>query len=319
MALSKGEHVTDRSRRIRSAATLGVLFMLASALASSALHVGVRYMSGKLPVLEIVFLRALLTLLLTAPLVFRPGQVAWRTNAPGLQIMRGMVGTCSMSAWYYALSTLPLADAATMGMTTSLFVVLGAVLWFREQVDVYRWAALLTGFVGAIVVLKPTGANVLLGPALIALGSSALWAVSLLMAKGLAKYDSSLTITFYQPLTVVPWVAIAAWVVWQPPTLHDWLVLTAMAAAAGVGNYCTIHALRLADASIAMPVDYTKLLWTVAAAYVLFNEIPGMSTMAGAALIVAASLYIAVREGKRTPRAVQSPTSLPPERPIQST
>jgi drug/metabolite transporter (DMT)-like permease len=296
-----GEIVAGTAQRVRSAATLGILFMLASTLASSSLHVGVRYISGHLPVLQIVFVRAAMTFLMTAPFVFRPGQMAWRTNAPGLQMLRGVVGTCSMTAWYYALAALPLADAATMGLTTSLFVVLGAMLFFRERVGAFRMVALLTGFAGALFVIKPTGQNVNLVPALIALASSAIWATSLLMAKALAKYDSSITITFYQPLTMLPWVAIGGILVWQTPTLHDWLVLAAMSACAGIGNYCTIHALRLTDASIAMPVDYTKLLWTVAAAYVLFSEIPGVSTLTGAALIIAASLAIAIREGRRPP------------------
>jgi drug/metabolite transporter (DMT)-like permease len=291
--------VAERAKRVRSAVTVAVLFMLLSALLSSALHVGVRYMSSRLPVFEIVFLRTFLSMLVTLPLVLRPGQMAWRSNAPSLHVLRGLVGTASMAAWYYSLSVLPLADATTFGMTTTLFVVLGAAFWFRERVDAGRWCALAVGFLGCVIVLRPTGAGVALVPALIAISSSALWAMSLLLAKNQARYDSSLTITFYQPLTITPLAALGAYFVWVTPTWHDLGVLSGMAVLASIGNYCSIQALRMADASITMPVDYTKLLWTVIAGYLLFSEVPGLSTWAGAALIVGASLYIAIRESRR--------------------
>jgi drug/metabolite transporter (DMT)-like permease len=282
--------------RPEQAVTLAILLMLAAAALSSVLHAGVRYLSAHLPVFEIVFLRTALSILTVAPLVFRPGQSAWRSNAPSLHLLRGAVGAVSMTAWYYALSALPLADAVTLGLTTTFFVVIGAWLWFGERVDAGRWAAVFVGFGGAVLVLQPTGANVRLLPALIAIASSALWALSLLLAKHQARYDSSLTITFYQPLMITPYAAIGAYLVWVPPSWHDLAVLSLLAVTASIGNYCAVHALRLADASITMPVDYTKLVWTVIAGYLLFAEIPGLSTVLGAVLIVAAAIFIAVRE-----------------------
>jgi drug/metabolite transporter (DMT)-like permease len=283
---------------VRRAVTAAILFMLLSALMSSLLHVGVRIIGARLPIIEIVFLRTTLTMALTLPLVVRPGQSAWRTSAPGLQLLRGAVGVCSMFLWYYALSSMPLGDAATLGQTTAIWVVIGAAAWFGEAVGAARWLAVLAGMAGAVIVLKP-GAGIVGAPALAAIASSALWALSLLMAKGLARHDSSLTIAFYQPLTIAPLAAVAAIPFWVQPAAMEWLLLLGLAVTAGIGNYCTVHALRLADASITMPVDYTKLLWTTAWGYLLFQEFPELSTWAGAALILAASLFIAVREGGR--------------------
>jgi drug/metabolite transporter (DMT)-like permease len=279
-----------------SVVTRAIAYMGFAALLSSFLHIGVRTMAERgMPSAEIVFLRTLLTILVTLPFVFRPGQSAWRTNVPSGHLLRGAVGMTSMWAWYYALSQLPLGDAATLGQTTGLFVVLGSAFWFREQVGRARWLALLTGMLGAIIVLKP-GAGALSWPALCALGSSALWALSLLMAKGMAKYDSTLTITFYQPLVIMPLALMAAVPTWVAPKLADIGLLTVMAAAAGVSNYCMVKALSTADASITAPIDYTKLLWTTLAGYILFGEWPGLSSWVGGALIVAASLFIVIYE-----------------------
>ncbi len=279
-----------------STVTRAIIYMGLAAVLSSFLHVGVRTMASRgLPSAEIVFLRTLLTVLITLPFVFRPGHMAWRTNVPSGHLLRGAVGMSSMWAWYYALSNMPLGDAATLGQTTGLFVVAGSAFWFREQVGVARWLALLTGMLGAMIVLKP-GASALSWPALLALCSSALWALSLLMAKDMAKYDSTLTITFYQPLTIMPLALLATLPVWVTPTLTDIGLLVVMAAAAGLSNFCTVKALSTADASITAPIDYTKLLWTTLAGYLLFNEWPGLSSWIGGALIVAASLFIVIYE-----------------------
>ena len=277
--------------------TFAIALMGLSALMSSVMHVGVRLVAqGGLPIIEVVFLRTLLTLLLTLPFVFRPGHMAWRSNVPMLHVLRGGIGVLSMWAWYYALANLPLGLAVTLGQTTALFLVGGAALWFHERVGVVRWSALLAGLLGAVIALRPDAADGISWPALIAIASSALWASSLLMAKHLTRYDAPLTVTFYQPLTIMPLALLAALPVWTMPTLYDLAVLTLMAAAAGLSNFCSIKALSLADASLTAPIDYTKILWSTTAAYVLFAEVPGVSTWIGGALILTATLMITIYE-----------------------
>jgi drug/metabolite transporter (DMT)-like permease len=282
------------------ASTRAILFMAVAAVMSSGLHVGVRTMSDRgLPSIEIVFLRTFLTLLLTAPFVFRPGQSMWRTTVPGRQIVRGLLGTSSMWAWYHALANMRLADAATLGQTTSLFLVLGAALWFREPLGRVRLGALALGFAGAVVMLKP-GIGLVDPIALLALLSSLLWATSLLMAKEMTRYDATMTITFYQPLMIIPPVLIMTIPVWVTPSPVDMIILLAMSAAAATSNYCMVRALGMADAAVTAPIDYTKLLWTATAAYVLFGEAPTLQTWVGAGLIIAGSLWLSMAE-RRTP------------------
>ncbi|MFN3744919.1 MAG: DMT family transporter [Hyphomicrobiaceae bacterium] len=289
--------VGSAERRIVVAA---VLLMLCAGFNSSLLHLGVRYVSPELPSIQIVFLRALFTLLLTAPFVFQPGKIAWRTNNLPLQTLRGAVGVASMWVWYFALANMPLADAGVLSFTTPIFITVGAALYFREPVGAVRASAVVLGLAGAAVVLKPGFETVSIA-AIAAIGSSLLWAISLLIAKDLARFDSSITISFYQPLMIAPIAGLAAIPVWIAPSGDAWLVLLGMGAVAAIGNYCYVQALRMTDASTLMPADYVRLLWMVMWGFIFFSEVPGWSTWLGAALIVGSTFYVTWRQAKLAP------------------
>lgn len=275
-----------------------VLLMLCAGFNSSLLHLGVRFVGAELPTIEIVFLRALFTLLMTAPFVFRPGKVAWRTNNLPLQLLRGSIGVASMWSWYYALANMPLADAGVLSFTTPIFITIGAALYFREAVGAVRSSAVVIGLIGATVVLKPGFETISLA-AVAAVGSSILWAMSLLIAKDLTRFDSPITISFYQPLMIAPIAGLAAIPVWVMPSGGAWLALVGMGAVAALGNFCYVQALKMVDASLLMPADYVRLLWMVTWGYIFFSEVPGWSTWLGAALIVGSTLFVTWREAKR--------------------
>lgn len=285
----------------RKVVVSAVLLMLAAGFSSSLLHLGVRYVGPELPTIEIVFLRAVFTLIATAPFVFRPGKVSWRTNNLSLQVLRGVVGVGSMTMWYYALANMPLADAGVLSFTTPIFITIGAALYFREPVGLVRGSAVVVGLIGAVVVLKPGYAVVSIA-AIAAVVSSILWALSLLIAKDLARYDSTITISFYQPLLVAPIAALGAIPVWVTPSGSVWLVLMVMGTVAALGNYAFVQALRMTDASTLMPADYMRLLWMVMWGYFVFSEIPGWSTWLGAALIVGSTFYVTWRETRLAPK-----------------
>jgi drug/metabolite transporter (DMT)-like permease len=277
------------------AIVLGIGLMLVAGLCSSLLHIGVRYVSPSLPSIEIVALRSLFTLLVTLPVVVFTTGLAWKTARADLHLLRGVVGVASMWSWYYALGRLPLADAGALSFTTGLFVTLGAAFYFSEKVGPRRWAAVIVGFAGALVILRP-GSGIVSLAAIWAVVSSALWAVSLLMAKHLARYDSSLTISFYQPLTTAPialLLALPGWV-WPEPAVL--LTLLGMGVVAAAGNFCYVHALRVAEASIVMPADYVRLVWMAGWGFLFFAESPLPTTWLGAALIVGSTLFITLRE-----------------------
>jgi len=289
------------------AVVAGIGLMIFAGFTSSMMHIGVRYVSQHIPAIETVLLRSVCTLIVTLPVFLAVGRASWRCNNLGLQVIRGCVGVCSMATWYYALGEMPLADAGALSFTTAIFVTLGAALWFHEPVGLRRWSAVAIGLLGAMVVLKP-GQGVISWAAIAAIVSSALWAASLLLAKELGKFDSVVTITFYQPLMIVPWAALGSLPVWVTPSQEVWLALAVMGVLAALANYAMVKAFNIADASVIIPADYVRLLWMVGWGYALFGEVPGLSTWVGAALIIGATFFITVREqqlarGKRNQSA----------------
>jgi len=285
----------DDAAAARRTVVVAIAMMLVAGITSSFMHIGVRLVSPSLPVMEIVCLRALVSLLVTLPFMLQPGTTALRANAPGLLILRGVIGVCSISTWYYALAHMPLADAGAISFTTALFVTIGAALYFREPVGLSRWSAVIAGLIGALIVMRP-GSGVFSWVAVVAVLSSMLWATILLLAKEIGRYDSSLTISFYQPTAVAAFAVLPAIPVWVWPDFHTWLIVVMMGAFGAVGNYCYIRALKLADASVVIPVDYVRLLWMVSWGYWLFAEVPQATTWLGAALIIGSTLYITWRE-----------------------
>lgn len=274
----------------------GVGLMLVAGICSSLLHIGVRHVSPHLPSIEIVALRSIFTLIVTLPVVlYTAGSVSLRTRRLDLHLMRGAVGVTSMWTWYYALGNLPLADAGALSFTTGLFVTVGAALYFGEKVGLRRWLAVAVGFVGALIVLRP-GAGVITLAAFWAVLSSALWALSLLMSKQLAKFDTSLTISFFQPLIVAPIALLMALPGWVWPDRQVLAVLFGMGLVASLGNFCYVHALRSTDASLVMPADYVRLIWMAGWGFLFFAEVPLVTTWIGAALIMAATSFITWRE-----------------------
>ena len=273
----------------------GIALMIFAGICSSLLHIGVRHVSPYLPSIEIVALRSLFTLLVTMCAVALTTGMSWRTKRFDLHVIRGIVGVMSMWTWYYALGHLPLADAGALSFTTGLFVTVGAALYFGEKVGPRRWAAVIVGFAGAVIILRP-GAGIITLAAIWAVLSSALWGVSLLMAKHLAKFDQSLTISFYQPLVTAPIALLLAVPTWVWPEPWVLAVLVGMGMVAAAGNYCYVHALRVADASLVMPADYVRLLWMAGWGFLFFAEVPLITTWIGAALIVGSTAFITWRE-----------------------
>ncbi len=275
----------------------GLLLMLLAGLCSSILHIAVRYLAPHLPAIQIVGLRSTFTMLVTLPVIWMMLGLDARTSRFDLHLMRGVVGVASMWSWYYALGQLPLADAGALSFTTGLFVTLGAAIVFREKVGWRRITALLVGFLGAVVILRP-GQGVLTWPAIWAVLSSALWGVSLLFAKHLARYDKSITISFYQASLTAVMAMLLSLPGWTWPETWAWGLLMLMGVAAALGNFCYVQALRIAEASVIMPADYVRLIWMAGWGFLFLAEVPPITTWIGAAMIIGATAYIAVREAR---------------------
>ncbi|MBL8670991.1 MAG: DMT family transporter, partial [Alphaproteobacteria bacterium] len=219
-----------------------------------------------------------------------------------LHLMRGAVNTVSMLSFFMAMSLLPLADASALTFTGPLFAAVMAVALFREPIKPRRVVALAVGFGGALVVLRPGFQEIGLGQVMI-LTSVLLWSFVLMMLKSLSRTEASLTITVYMGLIVTPFSLIAAVFVWQWPTAEEWAWLGFIGLCGTIGQVAFVQALKEGDVGLVLPLDFTKLIWMAGFGYLVFGEVPDLTTILGGVAIGATATYLAVSEAREERRA----------------
>jgi drug/metabolite transporter (DMT)-like permease len=279
----------------------GALWMLASALVFTANGVLVKALAaGGMPVFQIALARAGFALIAILPFVWMAGRHAFRTSHWGTHAIRAVCGAGAMLCGFFALSRLPLAEVTAINFTTPLFATVLGIVLLGEVVRWRRWTATLVGFAGVLVMLRPvalfTGEGVPLEGFLAALGMAFGIAVAVVMVKRLPKSEHQAIMVFYFCIASLAMAVVPAIQVWQEPTWQQWLLLAGVGVVGASGQSLIIKAYRLGETSFVAPFDYSKILFAVLLGFVFFGEVPDAWALAGAAIIVASTLYIARRE-----------------------
>jgi drug/metabolite transporter (DMT)-like permease len=289
----------------------GIAFVVAGVSAFAVHDVVVKSLSGRYPLLEIVFVRSLVAL---API----GWLAWWERGPAALSMqrpwglaaRGLIGVCSFTAYYMALAALSLADTVALYFAAPLMLTTLSALVLRERVGARRWAAALVGFAGVLVVLRP-GAGVFEWAGLLAVLSALLYAVSQTLTRWLGRTESAATIAL-SAIVVALLVSGGSGIVglggaargpvhpslafltrdWALPGWSDLGVMTFGGLVAAAGSYCLVQAYRAAPAGVVSPFEYIMIVWAVILGYVMWGSVPGGTTLAGVSLTVGAGLYL---------------------------
>ncbi len=288
--------VTPAERRARNAH--GMLVMLGATLIMVCMHTAVRHVSQQLPVSEVVFFRNLFGLLAVAPLVLREGVGRLRTRRPGLHLLRSCIGIAAMWLWFYALSVVPVAEATALSFSSVIFGSIAAAVLLGERMRLRRWTAVVIGFLGALVILRPGFHEVSLG-LLAVLASSVFWALALILVKTLSRHDSVVCIVALNQFLLTIFSALPAFAVWQTPTPAQFAVLALVGVCATAGHLMMTTAFKWGEASAVFPMDFARLLWAAAAGFVVFGEVPDAWTWTGGAIIFASTAYITWRESQR--------------------
>lgn len=272
----------------------GALWIVGATAVYSVQGLLVKLLGQRLSPFEVAFFRCLFGLLVLVP--FLAGTRSYRiSGAPGMHLLRALVGVSGMLCGFYAITYLPLATATAITFTKPLFLIVLAVLFLGEVVRWRRWTATAVGFLGVLIVARP-GSEVFSPTMLIALLGSFLIADVAVLVKKLSATDRNVTIMFYFAVITTVIAAVPAYFVWQMPLGIEWPLLIFVGVAASLGQYCTLRALRIAEATAVMPFDYTRLLFAGAFGYFFFGEVPDGWTLLGIAVLVGSTLYIAQRE-----------------------
>ncbi len=265
----------------------GILFVCVTGI--------VRYLGSDMPATEAAFIRYVIGLALVLPLM-RPLLRRWpRPDLLRLYVVRGVLHGTAVMLWFYAMARVPIAEVTAIGYTAPIFVTLGAALFLGEKLHLRRIAAVLTGFLGTFIILRPGFEAVSLGQ-LAQLGAAPLFAASFLLAKRLTNQEDPAIIvgmlSLFCTLTLLPG-AILQWRTPSPEELF-WLSLTAVFATAG--HYTLTRAFSAAPITVTQPISFLQLVWAALLGMVAFGEDLDPYVFAGGGIVVAAATYISHRE-----------------------
>jgi drug/metabolite transporter (DMT)-like permease len=288
--LSKISTSTDE----RSARLAGIGLMLAGVCMFSFGDALGKVLVASYPVSELLLLRAAVPLAILLTLIWRNRATLPALQRPGLQLLRMVLSTAEVAAFFVAVVYLPLADVITYYLACPIFVTALSAIILREHVGWRRWSAVVVGFSGVLIALQPS-AQTVTWPAMIALGGSLSFALLMIVTRSLrATPDIVLAVTqfagtFSVGLVLAPFV-------WVTPGLPDLGLFVLAGCISIVALLCTNRSLKLAPASVVVPYQYSMIVWAVMFGYVVFGDVPSAATILGAAIIIGAGLYIFIRE-----------------------
>ncbi|MGE0724270.1 MAG: DMT family transporter [Alphaproteobacteria bacterium] len=282
----------------------GILATLVAVALFVAMDALIKWLSARYPTMQIVFFRSLVALIPIAVLAWRTeglGAMA-RVNSKSLHLLRCIFGLLSMVCFFHAFRVLPLADVIAIGFAAPLFMTALSVPLLGEKVGIRRWSAVVVGFVGVLIMVRPGGDVVDAGAGIAILGT-VFYALTMVVMRRLSRTDATVAITFWFAIAGSIVGAAALPFVWVPPDLAGWLLLAAVGLIGGVAQIFMTHAFRLAPVAVIAPFDYTAMLWGSAVGYAVWGEVPDAWMWAGAVVVAASGLYIVYRETRlRLPR-----------------
>ena len=275
--------------------TLGILMMIAAVALLTVMNVLVKLIGPDYHPTQVSFIRNVVAALVLLPLLLRSGGPAiLKTRRPGTHFIRGLLGVAGNILYFFAFQHLAVGDVIVISQAVPLFVTIMAIVFLGETVGLRRWLAVTAGFIGVLIAVNPTGT--VEAATLLAVVATGLWASTILLVRSLAATESPYTIAFYfMVLGALITGAVQPWY-WQTPPLELlWLFIGVGVAGAG-GQLLMGNALKLAEASIVSPFNYTAIVWAIAFDAVLWGVLPTWTTLVGAAIITAAGIYIFRRE-----------------------
>lgn len=294
------------------------LLMLSSTVSFGLMAVCIRLSSTTEPVFEIAFFRNFFGLLALLPVLLWP---AFRSGRPvaalrktlhtkqlSRYLVRCLIGVVSMYFGFWSIANLPLSQAIALAYSSPIFVTIAAVLMLGEKVHMRRWSAVLAGFIGVVVIVRPWSHAFSAG-SLVAVSAAVITAVVAIQIKQLSRDDGADTIVLWTYLFWVPLSVLPALWVWHPPQGITWLWLGLSGVLGTAGQLLWTRALKIGEVSALTPISFVQLVIVTIAGWLWFGEVLDGWTATGAAIIFSATAYIAHREAVLARRsASQSPS-----------
>lgn len=281
---------------------LGITLMLGSVFLFSMMNVLIKISTERYPVAEVTFFRNAFALLPVALAITLQGgwRFGLRTARPWGHVWRSVIGLTSMSLTFWSFHLMPLAEAVALNFSAPLFLTALSVPFLKEKVGIHRWSAVLVGFVGVLIIVRPSGETLLHLGALVGLGAAFTQSFAMIAIRQLSATEPPNTIVFYFTLFTTILTALALPFVWVTPAgLGDFAILVGIGLLGGCAQLLMTRAYSLAPAAVIAPFNYAAMLWAVIFGWLLWNDIPSSHMAIGASVVAASGLYILHRETRK--------------------
>ena len=284
--------------------TRGAITLLVAAAGFSVMALLIKLVGARLHVTQVIFVRQLVIILIMVPQLSKdfPGSV--KTRQPLMHLARVSAALVAMLAGFSAVIHMPLADVTAIGFAKSLFVTVFAIIILKETVGIRRWLATIVGFGGVLIMLQPDSSGFNIYGLYAAVSAVAAGLVMVLLRK-MTRVDAPATLLIYQGVGVALVLAIPAMLNWQVPTSREWLLLICVGITGYLSQMCNIYAYKFGEASLLAPLEYTRILYAMLIGLIVFGDVPGVTTIVGASIVVMASAYTVHRERKLSKQASQ--------------
>ncbi len=281
----------------RPAAGIGYA-VIAMALFSAMDAVG-KWLVADFSTFQVLALRGLFSIVLLLPFLVRGTGIVGVLRTQNLkgQILRSLLGVGAMFGFFSALRYLPLADATAIGFSGSLFMAALSVPLLGERVGIRRWAAILVGFGGVLIIVQP-GSSAFQVASLLVLLSALLYALMMIATRWLSRTESNVSMVLYHSLVATVIGVAALPFVWISPDPLEWGLFAVMGIFATLAHLALAQAFRLAPVAVVGPFEYSTLLWATIIGFIVWQEVPGPNVCYGSVLLVAAGIFILYRETK---------------------
>lgn len=258
----------------------------------------IKMLGQRLHITQILLVRQVGMIIMVAPAILRDFPGALRSKRPRLQILRIACALIAMLCGFTAVIHLPLAEATAIFFAKSFFVTIFAVIFLSEFVGLYRWGAVLVGFIGVVIMLQPGTSNFSIYGLASLVGAAGAAGVMILL-RLLSRSDSPVTIMTYGSLGVGLVMILPGIYYWLQPQPLEWALLAAVGVVSYFGQKFNIFAYKHGEASLLASLDYVRLLWATLFGFLVFEQFPGLPTWIGAAIVVAAAIFTIYREARR--------------------
>lgn len=275
----------------------GSVYMISALLVYAVMVGGIKHVGEAVPLSQILLIRQIIMSVIILAFTSASIGTVLRTARPRLQVFRSVVTLVAMLCGFTAVVKIPLAQATAIGFSQVLFVTIAAVIFLKEVVDGRRWTATIIGFVGVLVMLRPTTDGLDLY-ALMAVAGALLNAAITISVRMLAATERTDTILIYQGIVMIAALALPAWLYWVPPSAEQWFWLVTLSLFGTAGQWLITRAYQVGEAAALAPIDFSRLILASATGYIFFAEVPRLTTWIGAAIVIGATLYTIRRNSR---------------------